>query len=171
MRSESDRNVGYDYSLIAIREYSAVTAACMIMRREVFDRVGGFDEEFAVGFNDADLCLRVGPPRLQVLIDPYAVLYHHESATRADTSQIAHPGDTARLRTRWQSLMQHGDPFYSPLLNPQPPHDHGDARPDAPYRGVRIRPVGLPRVDAPSRSKKSGETTAPSPSEEITRSQ
>jgi GT2 family glycosyltransferase len=148
MRTETKRNVGYNYSLIAIREYSAVTAACMMMRREVFDAVGGFDEEFAVGFNDTDLCLRVGTAGYKVLVDPYAVLYHHESATRARTAQIDHPGDAARLRRRWSSLLQSGDPFYSPLLSLQPPEDHGNARPDTPYRGARVRSVVLPRVDA-----------------------
>ncbi len=154
MRSEYHRNVGYNYSLIAIREYSAVTAACMMMRREIFDKVGGFDEEFAIGFNDTDLCLRVGTAGYKVLLDPYAVLYHHKSATRASTSQIDHPEDAARLRRRWSSLLERGDAFYSPLLSLQSGADHANARPDTPYRGARVRPVALPRIGTPLRSER-----------------
>jgi GT2 family glycosyltransferase len=111
------RNVGYNCSLTSVRDYSAVTAACMMMRREVFDAVGGFDENFAIGFNDTDLCLRLRERGLKVLYDGGSVLFHYESATRGDTKQILHPEDTGRLLTRWRGILDEGDPFYSPLLS------------------------------------------------------
>jgi O-antigen biosynthesis protein len=100
-----------------VRDYSAVTAACMMMRREVFDAMGGFDEDFAVGFNDTDLCLRLRGRGLKVLYDGGSVLFHYESATRGDTKQVLHPEDTGRLLTRWRGILDEGDPFYSPLLS------------------------------------------------------
>ena len=111
------RSLGYNCSLTSVRDFSAVTAACMMMRREAFDAVGGFDEEFAIGFNDTDLCLRLRGRGLKVLYDGGAVLLHHESATRSDTRQVLHPEDTWRLLTRWRSILAEGDPFYSPLLS------------------------------------------------------
>jgi len=111
------RNLGYNGSLTSVRDFSAVTAACMMMRREVFDAVGGFDEDFAIGFNDTDLCLRLRGRGLKVLYDGGSVLFHYESATRSDTKQILHPEDTGRLLTRWRGVLDDGDPFYSPLLS------------------------------------------------------
>ena len=61
---------------------SAVTAACMMMKRSAFDKVGGFTEELAVAFNDVDLCLKTTKAGYLVVYDPYAELYHHESKTR-----------------------------------------------------------------------------------------
>ena len=115
-----DRNPGPDCSLVVTREVSAVTAACMMMRQEVFAAVGGFDETFEVGFNDTDLCLRVGAAGYRVLNDGHVVLMHHESATRRATDQVRHPEDAARLKARWGALMAEGDPFYNPLLSLDP---------------------------------------------------
>ena len=111
------RSLGYNCSLTSVRDFSAVTAACMMMRREVFDAMGGFDEEFAIGFNDTDLCLRLRGRGLKVLYDGGTVLFHYESATRSDTKQVLHPEDTRRLLTRWRGVLDEGDPFYSPLLS------------------------------------------------------
>ena len=143
--SPEQRTAGYNYSLGSVREYSAVTAACMMMRREVFDEVGGFDESFEIGFNDVDLCLRVGERGYKILCDGYAVLYHHEHATRANTPDMDHPDDADRLRARWPDRLQGGDPFYNPLLSLQVPHDHDRAEPDAVHAQPRIRRVGLPQ--------------------------
>ena len=111
------RSLGYNCSLTSVRDFSAVTAACMMMRREVFEAAGGFDEEFAIGFNDTDLCLRLRGRGLKVLYDGGTVLFHYESATRSDTKQVLHPEDTGRLLTRWRGVLDEGDPFYSPLLS------------------------------------------------------
>ena len=112
------RNPGYGAMLTAVRDYSAVTAACMMLRREVFEAVGGFDEGFAVGFNDTDLCLRIRRAGWRVLYDGHTVLRHHESATRIERGQVEHPEDDARLRARWPAYFTRGDPFYNPLLSP-----------------------------------------------------
>lgn len=111
------RNPGYNCSLTAVREWSAVTGACLMMRREIFDAVGGFDEDLPVGFNDTDLCLRVRALGLSVLNDGYSVLRHHESATRRPAGEVRHPADAARFAERWRSLLSSGDPYYNPMLS------------------------------------------------------
>ena len=115
---DGSRNAGYNSSLTSVRDYSAVTAACMMMRRSVFEQVGGFDEAFAVGFNDTDLCLRLRAAGLRVLYDGHTVLRHHESATRAKDKSLADPtGDEIRFRARWPAFRDGGDPFYNPWLS------------------------------------------------------
>jgi GT2 family glycosyltransferase len=112
------RNLGYNCTFSSLRDFSAVTAACMLLRREVFQQVGGFDEEFAIGFNDTDLCLRIRAAGYKVLYDGSTVLLHHESATRAETRQVLHPVDDGLLRRRWASYFSAaGDPFYNPNLD------------------------------------------------------
>lgn len=111
------RNLGYNCSLTSVRDFSAVTAACVMLRRAVFDAVGGFDEEFGIGFNDTDLCLRVRQAGYRVLYDGHTVLYHYESATRSQTKQVFHPEDTKRMVRRWGKLLKAGDPFYNPNLS------------------------------------------------------
>ena len=111
------RNLGYNCGLTSVREYSAVTAACMMMRVEVFREVGGFEEKFGIGFNDTDLCLRIGAAGYRVLYDGYTILFHYESATRAQTKQVFHPADTRRMTRRWGKMLKAGDPFYNPNLS------------------------------------------------------
>jgi len=117
------RNLGYNCMLSSVRDFSAVTAACMMLRREVFEAAEGFDESFAIGFNDTDLCLRVREAGLKVLYDGYTMLTHYESATRSDTKQVLHPEDDVRLRKRWPRYFAEGDPFYNPNLD-QDASDH-----------------------------------------------
>jgi GT2 family glycosyltransferase len=101
------------------RRVSSVTGACMAMRREVFEAVGGFDEDnLPVDFNDVDLCLRVSEAGLGILFTPQAKLYHHESKTR-----VSHKANTAEaerfalevqwMQERWFSSLT-DDPYYSP---------------------------------------------------------
>ncbi|MCB1954231.1 MAG: glycosyltransferase [Rhodocyclaceae bacterium] len=114
---------GYMGSLIATRELSAVTAACLLMRREVFDEIGGFDESLAVGYGDVDLCLRLRESGYRVLFCPRARLLHHESYSRGRHSGgDPHPVDTARFRTRWARYYETGDPYFSPNLSPNSPN-------------------------------------------------
>jgi GT2 family glycosyltransferase len=112
------RNNGYNCILTSVRDYSAVTAACMLMRHDIFREVGGFDENFVVGFNDTDLCLRIREAGYKVLFDGHTALFHHESQTRLESASLAHPEDDERLRSRWRAFFKEGDPFYSPLLEP-----------------------------------------------------
>ena len=111
------RNLGYNCALTSVRDYSAVTAACLMLRRQVFEGVGGFDEQFGIGFNDTDLCLRIKAAGLRILYDGATLLYHYESATRSQTQQVFHPEDTERMIGRWGSLLGEGDPFYNPNLS------------------------------------------------------
>jgi GT2 family glycosyltransferase len=99
---------------------SAVTAACMVLRREVFDEVGGLDEtHLPIAYNDVDLCLRIREKGYRVLWTPYAELYHHESASRGSDSA---PTERARSRREldymqqpWGDLLQN-HPAYNPNL-------------------------------------------------------
>ncbi len=103
--------------LASNHEVSAVTAACMLIRREAFEAVSGFDEAMAVGFGDVDLCLRVGQLGYRVLYCPHAVLIHHESFTRGKTEGgDPHPEDSAFFRERWQPFLAAGDPYFNPCL-------------------------------------------------------
>jgi len=122
------RNPGYNCSLTAVRDWSAVTGACLMMRTKVFQGIGGFDESLAVGFNDTDLCLRVRAQGLSVVVDGWAVLTHHESATRASSGQLAHPEDAAFFAARWAGLIAAGDPWYNPMLSLD--RDHQVEHPD-----------------------------------------
>ena len=111
------RNLGYNCSLTSVRDYSAVTAACLMMRKAVFDQIGGFDEQLVVGFNDVDLCLRIRAAGLKVLYDGDTVLFHYESATRSQTKQVMHPEDTQRMLMLHSDILTNGDPFYNPNLS------------------------------------------------------
>ena len=117
--SDGKRHSGYNCTLTSVRDYSAVTAACLMMRMDVFEQLKGFDETFVVGFNDTDLCLRTVAAGYKVLYDGYTMLYHHESATRTESKSVFHPEDDERLRDRWGHYITGGDPFYSPLLAPK----------------------------------------------------
>lgn len=72
---------GYLHKASLLQDMSAVTAACLLMKKEVFEQAGGFTEELAVAFNDVDLCLKVRKNGYLIVYDPYAKLYHMESKT------------------------------------------------------------------------------------------
>jgi GT2 family glycosyltransferase len=133
------RNLGYNCGLTSVRDYSAVTAACVMMRRAVFEQVRGFDEKFGIGFNDTDLCLRIVDAGYKVLYDGHTLLYHYESATRSKTKQVFHPSDTKRMVKRWGKKLAAGDPFYNPNLSLRT-QDH------VPREDAGCRIVNTPRV-------------------------
>jgi len=96
-----------------IRECTAVTAACMLVPRRVFEQVGGFDERLRVVFNDVDLCLRIRALGLQVVYTPFALLLHYEGATRGRL----HPTPDHKLfLQRWRAVLRATDPYYNPNL-------------------------------------------------------
>lgn len=103
------------------RNYLAVTGACLMMRRDVYDRLGGFDERFRVSFSDVVLCLEAWKAGYRVVYTPYARLIHHESYTRTRDDS---PQDT-RLLAQYllarpaAALDVGGDPFFHPELNPR----------------------------------------------------
>lgn len=102
------------------RNVSAVTGACMMMRREVFEEAGGFDEGLAVAFNDVDLCLRLRASHLRILICPNAELIHNESVSRGaeDSEEKVRRfhDEISRFASRWEKELKEGDPFYNPNL-------------------------------------------------------
>jgi GT2 family glycosyltransferase len=110
---------GYLGRLRAIHEVSAVTAACLVIRREVFDAVGGLDESLTVAFNDVDFCLKVRAAGFLNLWTPFATLIHHESASRgrdltpAKARRFA--DEYATMQRRWGAQLL-DDPYYSPHL-------------------------------------------------------
>ena len=108
---------GYYGGLVINHEVAAVTAACLLMRRNVFEEISGFDEAIAVGFGDTDLCLRAGKKGYRVLFCPFAQLVHHESYTRGTSSVDTHPNDTALFKFKWREVLKAGDPYYNPGLS------------------------------------------------------
>jgi len=96
-----------------VRGYSAVTAACMLVRRSVFEEVGGFDESFAVAFNDVDFCIRVSQAGYRNVYTPHAELTHYESVSRGLSGYYR---DYQHFLRRWGELLRAGDPSYNANL-------------------------------------------------------
>ncbi|PNV62556.1 glycosyl transferase family 2 [Clostridium sp. chh4-2] len=110
----------YFHRAMCAQDYSAVTAACMMTKKSVFEEAGGFSEELAVAFNDIDYCMKVRALGKLVVYNPYAVLYHYESKSRGleDT-----PEKVARFNReisifakKWPEILEKGDPYYNPNL-------------------------------------------------------
>ena len=108
---------GFSEMLVSNHEVGAVTAACLLIRKEVFEEISGFDEAFVVGFGDVDLCLRIGERGYRILFCPYAELLHHESYTRGKSTGDPHPEDSALFRSKWQKLLQAGEFYFNPALS------------------------------------------------------
>ena len=104
-----------------IQYFSAVTAACMMIKKQVFDEVQGFEETLSVAFNDVDLCLRVRQLDYLVVYDPYVELYHYESKSRGaeDSKEKVRRFQTEIefMRCRWEKLLKEGDPYYNKNLS------------------------------------------------------
>jgi glycosyltransferase involved in cell wall biosynthesis len=111
---------GYMNRARLAQNYSAVTAACLVVRRQVFEQVGGFNEkDLAVAFNDIDLCLRIRAAGYRNLWTPFAELYHHESASRGNDNAPEHQprfvSEIEYMRRTWGELLDR-DPAYNPNL-------------------------------------------------------
>jgi GT2 family glycosyltransferase len=112
---DGSRTHYFDFSDI-IRDVSAVTGACLMTRSTVFWEVEGFDEtQFAVAFNDIDLCLKIRSLGLRVIYTPHAVLHHHEAFSKTSKDLVPHPDEVAGMRSKWEKIIA-GDPYYSPNL-------------------------------------------------------
>jgi len=109
-----DTAPGYMNRLSTLQNYLAVTAACMVFRREVFEEVNGFDEQFAINFNDTDFCLRLYRRGYRIIWTPYAKLYHLESGSRRYINDNAKK-ELSLFRKKWFSYIER-DPFYNPNL-------------------------------------------------------
>ena len=112
---------GYLHKASLLQDMSAVTAACLMMKKEVFEEAGGFTEELAVAFNDVDLCLKVRKNNHLIVYDPYAKLYHMESKTRGaeDSKEKVRRFQTEieYMRCHWLDILKNGDPYYNKNLS------------------------------------------------------
>jgi len=113
-RNVPGHSQGYFGFIQMIRDCSAVTAACMLTRRDLFLQMNGFDEEnLAVAFQDVDYCLRLGQAGYQVVYTPLCVLIHHESVTKVEKVPVRR--EIAYMKTKWADVIAN-DPFYNPNL-------------------------------------------------------
>jgi glycosyltransferase involved in cell wall biosynthesis len=110
---------GYFGRAFVTQNFAAVTAACLVLRRDVYREVGGFNEEIAVAFNDVDFCLRLHRANYRLLWTPYAELYHLESATRVPDEtperRMAFAREVREIEETWGGLLRQ-DPYYNPNL-------------------------------------------------------
>ncbi len=139
-----DGDAGYGDLLCVAHECSAVTAACMVTRRDDFLEVGGMDEiSFPVNFNDVDYCLKLRAMGKRIVFTPHAKLLHLKSASRGPDVRAAHKARFERelqnLRTKWGNVLA-ADPYYSPMLSLDP----------IPYSALAwpVRALA-PRINAP----------------------
>lgn len=114
-------DTGYFGRLQAVQDVSAVTAACLMIRKDIFEQVQGLDEKFEVALNDVDLCLKVRAMNKLVVFHPGVEMYHYESKSRgSETSPEKHERfkrEIARFRTKWSDILEHGDPYYNENLS------------------------------------------------------
>lgn len=112
---------GYMHKAALIQDLSAVTAACMLVKREAFEKAGGFEEKLAVAFNDMDLCLKIGRAGYRIVYDPYAELYHDESLSRGaeDSPEKVRrfQEEIEYMRSHWTGILKNGDPNYNKNLS------------------------------------------------------
>ena len=104
--------------LIYAHNVSAVTAACIMVPRRVWDEVEGLDEGYAVAFNDVDFCMKIREKHYLIVYTPFAEAYHYESKSRGieDTpaKRARFEGEVKRFHDKWQGVLDRGDPYYNP---------------------------------------------------------
>lgn len=104
-----------------VQDLNAVTAACIMIKSELFDKVGGFDEKLAVAFNDIDLCLRIRKEGYLIVYNPYSAFYHYESKSRGleDTKEkvARFNSEFAFFVKRWEDKLDKNDEYYNPNLS------------------------------------------------------
>ncbi|MGG7171778.1 glycosyltransferase family 2 protein [Clostridium neonatale] len=119
-RHFTDNTPGYMGRLHYAQNVSAVTAACLMVKKEIFDEVEGFDEKFEVAFNDVDLCLKIREAGHLNVWTPYARAYHYESVSRGyeDTpeKQERFRNEIDSFKTKWKKELEIGDPYYNSNL-------------------------------------------------------
>lgn len=113
-------DTGYFGRLKAIQDISAVTAACLMIKRTTFEAVQGLDEEFQVALNDVDLCLKVRELGELIVLNPWVEMYHYESKSRGmEDDPVKHERfkrEIARFRDKWNKVIEAGDPYYNKNL-------------------------------------------------------
>ncbi len=112
------QNLGYMGRLCYAQDVTAVTGACLMVKKSLYQEVGGLDEDFAVSLNDVDLCLKLREKGLLNVFTPFAELFHYESVSRGldDTGEKAERYDreSERFRRKWKKELEKGDPYYNP---------------------------------------------------------
>lgn len=112
-------NLGYMGRLCYAQNVSAVTGACLMVRKSLYEELGGLDESFKVALNDVDFCLRLREQGYLNVFTPFAELYHYESASRGSDIEDAakaqrYNEEAAHFRTKWKEVIDRGDPYYNP---------------------------------------------------------
>jgi GT2 family glycosyltransferase len=120
-RFQREEESGYFERARLPQQVSAVTAACLVVAREKFLAVGGYDEaDFPVAFNDVDLCLKLNARGWQSFYEPRAMLIHHESKSRgsdsARSNRVRFAGELAALKSKWRTD-ERVDPYHHPHLS------------------------------------------------------
>ncbi len=114
----SVQNLGYMGRLCYAQNVSAVTGACLLVKKSAFDEVGGLEESFAISLNDVDLCLKLREKGYLNVWTPFALLYHHESISRGldDSGEKAerYNRESEQFRSKWKDVLEAGDPYYNP---------------------------------------------------------
>jgi glycosyltransferase involved in cell wall biosynthesis len=113
-----DRPIGLPVRKDIICNYSAITAACILIRKKYFEEVRGFTEKLKVSYNDTDLCLKLREKGLSIIYTPYAKLYHFESVSFGKvgvTSRKIDPEEIRYFKKRWKEKLAH-DPYFNPNL-------------------------------------------------------
>ena len=111
-------NLGYMGRLCYAQNVSAVTGACLLVKKELFEQVGGLDETFAISLNDVDFCLKLRRKGYLNVFTPFAELYHFESISRGLDNQgekaQRYEKESSRFREKWKEVLETGDPYYNP---------------------------------------------------------
>ena len=111
-------NLGYMGRLCYTQNVSAVTGACLMVSKALFEKAGGLEESFAVSLNDVDFCIKLREMGYLNVFTPFAELYHFESASRGldDKGEKAerYNEESARFREKWKEVLAKGDPYYNP---------------------------------------------------------
>lgn len=118
-RGFKHKEYGYFLRLGIVHNISAVTGACLLVKKSIFEEVNGLDESFEVAYNDVDFCLRVLATGRVNVWTPYAELYHYESKSRGvdDLNTCERfKGEFDRFRNRYEEFLNNGDPYYNPNL-------------------------------------------------------
>ncbi len=121
-----EANVGYMGRLCYAQDVTAVTGACMMVSKALYEELGGLDESFTVALNDVDFCLRVREKGFLNIFTPFAELYHYESKSRGsdkkDERALRYQQESDRFRVKWADALVKGDPYYNPNFS----LDHSD---------------------------------------------
>ena len=111
-------NLGYMGKLFYSHNLSAVTGACLMTKKDLYNKIGGLNTDFKIAFNDVDYCLRLRKEGYLIVWNPYAELYHYESKTRGleDTKGKKQRFETEadKFRSIWKDFLEKGDPYYNP---------------------------------------------------------